>query len=460
MSFGDLQGTFRVIVPKVTESSGSQSGSANSPETGEGENTGSEGETGEDIVTPIEPESPSEGETEPGTETETGDAGVTGEKTLPQTGITQNALSKITPSFTGINAPATEGESAEAAADQEAEASESTETGESTESAENTEPSEGTESEEAEGSSPPEVESEDFSGENQYEAGSSESWLGSELKIETVKIFGQKQKLPAKLTRTSGTTAIKLGLDNGGTLAAFPDYTRFSFDNGASWYISSNGYIPLFAASEITGSLLLDFSNANLSEASSFVLAVEAFSGETSVGYSKTETAFAAMEPYKTAVLSESLPMQLAEESEAEAESETEAETEEPPVSEQKSRILAAGESLEITFPAEWISQNGSGYSLEYTVDFLTLSINEPKELVYSRVIPSDEANSGISAIYTADAESKIHNLVIKAEETLTPLAGTYVVDLKWNYEGICFYETKITFFINYSAQTAFPSGS
>lgn len=429
--FGDLYGTFRVIVPKSEGSvsgSGSEGGSANTPETGD-ENSGSEGETGE-TETPAEPENPGDNETGEGSEgTET-----------PDSDINEQAVSEDESAFYTAIPAQTDAETETGANESDSS------TGENDPSTE--EPTTSTEEPGMSTDVPDEDPSD--SEENQFGAGGAQNWVGTENTIKTVKSFDQKHKIPLMLKRTSTATAISFGIYKENNLSALPDYSRLSFDNGESWYVIINSCVPRFAVSEITGILLLDLSNANLEEEKTVVFAAEAFAGENSEGISKAEANVAQMSICETSVVSGTLEMQIAEAAETESSEEETA---------RGGKILRSGESLVIDFPAEWIPEADSGYSLEYTVDLLTLSENEPRKLVRSPITTSNSENSGITTIYTADAENEIHNLVFALAKE-TPQAGTYAVNLKWNYQGICFYETRITFFINYSAQTVRPSES
>lgn len=407
VTVGSLQGTFRVVLPKVEESSGTASGSAS-----QSGSTNSPG-AGEDAESPVEPEDSAGTETEEGAEEET---------ETPEAEAFAQAFSNITPAFSGIK-PMQNSTETETVNDDP-------------ETTENTESSETETSDSSVGTS---------SGDNQYGTGT------AQIGINTVQSFDKRQLVPVTLSGTETADSVRLGFYNE-TMTAFPDYTRLSFNEGKSWYVICGGYIPSFGAEEISGPVLLDFSRTNLEGTQTLTFAAEALSGGELIGEAKTAAVLSEMDICETSIFSETEMMQLSEESESEEISENEK-------SAIKSRILTAGESLEITFPTEWIPTEESGYSFEYSINLLTLSQDGSYTPVADRILPGAAENSGLTAIHTADAETGTHNFVVRITDNI-PQAGTYIAYLKWSYQGISFYETQITFFINYSAQTVHPSES
>lgn len=376
LTLGDLCGTFRVIVPKVTES----------------------------------------------------EAGA-GSSGLDETDESENSDGTVLPESVGESMDASKADSAYSISQNSTAADEGSENEEET--AED-------ETEENTGNS--------ASSQSAY----SEAAIGDTLEIKTVQSFDIRQKLPIILTVSGETTHVSFGVENSGELAAFPDFTGYSLDGGESYYVSYGGYVPVFEVGEISDCLLIDFSNAGIGEAEYVCPAVKGFSGSEAEGFRKAEVSVESWSFFETTVFSESvqIQMQTGEGSEASANADEMISAE--------NRIITSGESIAIIFPVEWAS---SGYSFEYTVDFLALSYDESKTPIYSEVMPKNAANSGLSAIYTADYSGGTHNLVISALEE-NPPAGTYRVNLEWKYEEISFYESEITFFINYSSRTDYHSGS
>ena len=90
----------------------------------------------------------------------------------------------------------------------------------------------------------------------------------------------------------------------------------------------------------------------------------------------------------------------------------------------------------------EWLDAE-----VEYSAQMLTMT--EDQTLAY---VPVTLSETGLYGKY--QDFDLTHNFVIRIGETL-PQAGTYRLNLKWSYEGICFSQTQTTFFINYSVDAA-----
>ena len=103
-----------------------------------------------------------------------------------------------------------------------------------------------------------------------------------------------------------------------------------------------------------------------------------------------------------------------------------------------KPYILSAGEWFETSFPEEWI-ENGAAQSIYINV----LSGYSNGEPVF------ESAGENFKTEYTLNHEKGSHDFAIKPGEYL-PAAGTYEMIIRWEFEGICFYNERTTFFINY----------
>lgn len=267
------------------------------------------------------------------------------------------------------------------------------------------------------------------------------------IRMETLRSFDPSEKLPVRIALTEEITAIRIGLlvmDLEETknpdepvldFDVLPDYTRFSVNGGESYYMMYDGFIAEFALQGMTElTVLLDFSHAGLKEDEDLVLAMEAYAGETLVETCRSTVSPGAQESLRTTVHSLQQPMTVED-------------TAVPAVTEASAvAILSRNNVLEYTLPLDWADKD-----LEYSVQILTRAADG--SLVYNHVPLSD---SSLSATYTN--YSGTHNLVFQLGETL-PQAGTYRLNMKWSYEGICFAEQQTTFFINYSAYSAYTLG-
>jgi len=257
--------------------------------------------------------------------------------------------------------------------------------------------------------------------------------------MSTLTSFDPEEMLPVKLALTKDVTSVKLGLqvteEEETYLSPLPDGIMFSLDGGKSYYMMHDGYIAEFAVKQLTElSILLDFSHTEIKDSEEMLLAVEAYSGDDLLAGSQVKTKPNAQASFRA--VSHPRP----------AEQNASRTTERPKLVSWDGQILNTHNALEYALPKEW-----RGAEMKYSVDILTM--NESQELEYKPVTLSSK---GLSATYTNDDKS--HNLVFKIGDKL-PQAGTYRFRIEWSYEGVCFAHTQTTFFINYSAQTAYTLG-
>ena len=111
-----------------------------------------------------------------------------------------------------------------------------------------------------------------------------------------------------------------------------------------------------------------------------------------------------------------------------------------------QSRVLKPDNYLELVLPLHWWDAE-----LEYTVEILTMTASGVPEYR-----PVTLSAGGLTAKRTT--YGGVHNLVFQIGEKL-PQAGTYRVNMTWKYKDICFAKTQTTFFIDYSALTAYTLG-
>lgn len=293
----------------------------------------------------------------------------------------------------------------------------------------------------------------------------------ADIGMATIKSFAQAEDLPLKITLTPDITRVKLGLwvekaveetapDGTVTqttrmvLEAFPEGTRFSVNGGESYYMLTDSRIVELDLNNLTElSVLLDFSHAELAQEKKLCLAMEAWAGETLLASRDASTTADVSELFQ--VLTHSL-VQTAQETEsgetteaAEATeaAETTAPTMAPIATGWQSRVLNQSNYLELVLPLHWWDAD-----LQYSVDILTLT-----EAGIPEYRPVTLSADGLCAKRTT--YGGVHNLVFQIGQTL-PQAGTYRVNMTWKYKDICFAKTQTTFFINYSALTAYTLGS
>ena len=265
------------------------------------------------------------------------------------------------------------------------------------------------------------------------------------VKLETLKSFSPQSLLPAKITLNGGITRVSLGLGTvnqdgtAGEIQPFPAYTRFSLDDGASYYMMYRGYVTELNTKEVSSvTILLDFSRTELDTDSEVFLLAEGYDAEGSLlSTCIVNTSPDAMEDYQV----ESRPLVQTAQTEDE-ETEEEASTQEP-------KILTQDTYLEFTLPEAW-----KDYKLEYSIEILTLNAESKLEYVPAEYVGADEKNNGSLVVdYVNDENSQAHKLILLTGAKL-PQAGTYRVNMNWSYEGICYEQTQTTFFINYPAST------
>lgn len=263
------------------------------------------------------------------------------------------------------------------------------------------------------------------------------------IRLETIRRFDPAEKLPVKLSLTEEVTFVRLGLwevDQEATedpekpvmkVGALPNRTRFSLNQGESYYMLYDGCIAEFSLQGMTElSVLLDLSHADLEEDQELVLAMEAYVGDAKVASCRAVTTPDAKAAFQTRAHAAAQPAALTDNT-----------------SSRENRIMNRDTALEFTLPLEW-----ADYDLEYSVEIL--GRGEDGSLRYRNV---DLSAGSLNATYTN--YDGVHNLVLMTGQTL-PQAGTYRLNMKWSYEGICYAELQTTFFINYSAYTTYTPGS
>lgn len=247
---------------------------------------------------------------------------------------------------------------------------------------------------------------------------------GTNAEIKTIPYFDSDGKLPVVMDLPGGIRTVKIGISEEGSFKNLPAGTKISLDNGESYYMVSEGAEAEFPVSEFyvleSGyALLLDFEKAEIDSTKKLVIAIETTS---------TSGATANYNVSSTPVDFESGKIKI--ESSVEELVETEGRG--------KPYILSAREWFETSFPEEWI-ENGAAQSIYINV----LSGYSDGEPVF------ESAGENFKTEYVQNHEKGSHDFKIMQGEYL-PAAGTYEMIIRWEFEGICFYNERTAFFINY----------
>jgi hypothetical protein len=193
-------------------------------------------------------------------------------------------------------------------------------------------------------------------------------------------------------------------------LENFPRYTRYSLDNGESYYmLYHDDIIALNPNQGEVLTVLLDLSHVNL-ENPRVILGAALQEGSEITTCAVTlipESAQWAQFP---------------------------------------DRILSVNQPLEIP-----ISEQGQNFVLEYSLEMLTTIKSEDGKSETMTYIPVELTKDGLWAeLITGETGTK---LVISIGEKL-PQAGTYRISLSWTHEETVCAEMQETIFINYSVYT------
>jgi len=249
---------------------------------------------------------------------------------------------------------------------------------------------------------------------------------GTKAEIKALPFFDSDGKLPVAMDLPGGIKTVKIGIVKDGIFENLPEGTKISLDNGGSYYLVSGGADAEFSVSEIhfidgKQSVLLDFEKAGIEPEKEITVAIE-----TTAISGLTET----YEVLSTPIDFESGKIKIASSVEQLVETEER----------EKPYILSGGEWLETSFPEEWI-ENGAAQSIFINI----LSGYSDGNPVF------ESAEENFKTEYVQNDLNGSHDFKIMPGEYL-PGAGTYELIIRWEFEGICFYNERITFFINYLA--------
>lgn len=257
------------------------------------------------------------------------------------------------------------------------------------------------------------------------------------IRLDTLESFDPSGLLPVKLTWLEGVERIRLGMTSvENATQSFPRFTRYSLDRGESYeMLYYGGTISIDAGTGSTSLVLLDLSHAQLPVTVETIESTDEAAAPVTVA--RTADVVLTAEAYAGEW--------LVSQASATAKPELDACYEMP------SSVLTHRSALEISLPEGWKNLN-----LEYSVQMLALPALSDEDLAagavavaeYVDLVETDPNAPRLTVVRIADETG--HKLTLRTGTTL-PAAGTYRLDLNWMYEGICFEETQITFFINYS---------
>lgn len=215
----------------------------------------------------------------------------------------------------------------------------------------------------------------------------------SPVQLKTVESFHPDTPIPFILTGEAATQAqLRMASD-----MPFPEGTRYSLDSGGSWYrLCREEKIQVDLPANKPVPVLLDISQTAL-----------------------------AQEPTVTVITDDSAVTLMADPT---------------PVFECSSRILSANTPMEISITEAW-----QDCRLDYRVEMLAAGDAQ------TDAVPVELSEESLSL--TQYREETGSGLILRTGKLL-PQPGTYRLYLQWSFDGLCFRQSEITFFINYTEQT------
>lgn len=296
-------------------------------------------------------------------------------------------------------------------------------------------------------------------------SGNDAAALDEQIGLKTIPSFQAKGQLPVLLTLAEHISSVCLGVEtmegDVAVLNPLPDYTMFSVDGGAGYYMVYGDILPELVLHEITSvPMLMDFRYAKLEADTTLTLAAEAYMGKDLRKSCSAATKVTEVQDWQTMSLREPVqPVSVAAEEAAAEETDavqstgvaaevtsenagTTTETEaakhgtETPVKKLLGPVLNFENILEFPFPMEWKEAD-----LEYSVEHLTMT--EEQILKYEPVKLSED---GLQATYYEEEEN--HRLELRLGQKFTQ-PGTYRIRMVWSYDGLCYDISTTTFFVN-----------
>ena len=251
------------------------------------------------------------------------------------------------------------------------------------------------------------------------------------VELQTVAGFASSEPMPVWINWVAGVDCIELTMGSGETSRNFPAFTRYTLDSGTetcNYLLYFESAITFETGDAASASLTLDFSQAQSVAAVDQILEAKAYNGQWLAG-TVTLNAGPDMGTYY----------------------------------QMESSVLSKDSPLVIALPRNWVNEVAEGeeqpaaedYILDYSIEMLLPTAGwDPEAGSSAQKIDAQYVSMGEESglIVEHTATEQAHTLTIRLGETLIP-AGTYRVNMNWIYKEICFEQTQITFFINYSAQ-------
>lgn len=211
------------------------------------------------------------------------------------------------------------------------------------------------------------------------------------VELKTVEAFSPDSAFPLTLTADRGAQ-VQLGINGDGP---FPEGTRYSPDQGNTWYrLGCEGKIPVDIPENGSASLLLDLSETELTQS------VTLCAGDAQATLTADPT----------------------------------------PIYRLSGRVLTLEQSIRIQLTNAWPSAD-----FGCRAELLTAAEGK------TAYVPVELSADGLSVNYTLEETGPV--LTLSAGNTL-PQPGTYRLRLSWSRDGLCFQQSEITFFVNYTQQT------
>ena len=227
--------------------------------------------------------------------------------------------------------------------------------------------------------------------------------------LDTVETFSPDTTLPLLITASAPADSVVLGMGSANTeQQAFPKYTKYSLDNGESYYmLYEPGLIHLPVTAGTPLGVVLDLSDTAISAEADLELAAYAY---------ETTTLLGAGYGISTPALTQTVTADV--------------------------RILTEDMVLTVTAQEPW-----GAYPMHFEAELMTVQTVEENESVSFAPFPFGE--EGLIAELT-QTETGSQQLALRLGQTLPP-AGTYRLKLCWEYQGIYFGHTEVFLFVNYT---------
>ncbi|MBQ6878160.1 MAG: hypothetical protein IJO22_07170 [Oscillospiraceae bacterium] len=247
--------------------------------------------------------------------------------------------------------------------------------------------------------------------------------------IMSISIFDASALLPVKVTLKDEVTEAVFGLfdQNKPEPQPFPEGTRFSLDNGESFYMFCGESTARIEKEDLNGSVLFDFSKTALLEQENISVAMQPWESGTNNSICSVTVSTGAEKAFGTAQYSGEEEIGIAGSEDSGAGNISEG---------WKTCTLDRNETAEFFFPTEWADAE-----LSCSVQILNLRENGTAGYDNTDMVATE---------YRIDEETGTPSFCIRTGEN-NPQAGAYRIYLIWKFKDIVFLKTEIPFFINYS---------